>query len=172
MEKKVFICSRNDDVHCALSWDFLFSKQSDQKYYNRNWNYSRYIKSKIDNKFVYKIESGKCIIWSDHLDSARNFYIFWCEISFINDSARLIFLSTVSRYVLLWDALLFSFYSIEMFIIPTKEKWKKIITSLQPTNDGNHDWTVLRICHNIFELQYILLHIATTTYKNRSPKFH
>ena len=97
MEKKNFICSRNDDVHCALSWDFLFSKQSDQKYYNRNWNYSRYIKSKIDNK-VYKIESGKCIIWSDHLDSARNFYIFWCEISFINDSARLIFLSTVSMY--------------------------------------------------------------------------
>ena len=98
------------------------------------------------------------LIWSFRFCQEFLYFLMWnifhkwqCKVDFF----------VHCKYVLLWDALLFSFYSIEMFIIPTKEKWKKIITSLQPTNDGNHDWTVLRICHNIFELQYILLHTST-----------
>ena len=103
------------------------------------------------------------LIWSFRFCQEFLYFLMWnifhkwqCKVDFF----------VHCKYVLLWDALLFSFYSIEMFIIPTKEKWKKIITSLQPTNDGNHDWTVLRICHNIFELQYILLHSTATKQKS------
>ena len=115
-------------------------------------------------------------IWSDQFILIRIHISFnvkyectdYSLLFFINDSARLIFLSTVSIIRCYFHTL---FYW-NVYLLQTKEKWKKIITSLLLANDGNHDWTVLRICHNIFELQYILLHIATTTYKNRSPKFH
>ena len=60
------------------------------------------------------------LIWSFRFCQEFLYFLMWnifhkwqCKVDFF----------VHCKYV--WDALLFSFYSIEMFIIPTKEKWKK-----------------------------------------------